>query len=559
MPSSFDVPDWLKDHQDLRARDIKLFQGMKLDGNIFCTARPYGSTIPQFVVKVLDPATEESSINERLQDNPSPPNHGLPSEVISSEPRLLVMPYVDNLGMLVFVDRPTSFIIDIFHQIVEVLLPLLRTDARALTSGRVQGVEYLHQLRIAHLDICFDNVACALPHQAASDARLVEGRVYLIDFHTSRQLSLGPGRQPPIVLPPSQEKKPPGVAMLDPYSFDVYCTGKLMQEILMYTSLEEPDLPWIPRRFAQWLVGNERGCTVTLGRAMVWLRASSAPPASCALFILSVVLSAIPVSLSALSATNTLLTDPPRESNGLTDVVQWDTYSLFVHDQRVFLHSGEFHTFRLPVPDLWLDIFQKMVAAGLNGVRRAPSFSIYIHMGATNPSRRVVDFNDWRALQPIFDAAKLAGIFVTLRPGKFSFAPLPCSLLQINAETTAGGIAHWITSEVAGDTRTNATDWTAAYEPYVSGITEAVVPNQVSQGGPVLFVQIDNEFNQTAPHAAYFAQLEEQYRDGGVVVPLTYNDPGEGDNFINGTGAVDLYGFQDNHPQGLKLDSVQPS
>lgn len=33
--------------------------------------------------------------------------------------------------------------------------------------------------------------------------------------------------------------------------------------------------------------------------------------------------------------------------------------------------SGEFHTFRLPVPDLWLDIFQKMVAAGLNGVRCA--------------------------------------------------------------------------------------------------------------------------------------------------------------------------------------------
>ena len=34
-----------------------------------------------------------------------------------------------------------------------------------------------------------------------------------------------------------------------------------------------------------------------------------------------------------------------------------------------FSSSGEFHTFRLPVPDLWLDIFQKMVAAGLNGVR----------------------------------------------------------------------------------------------------------------------------------------------------------------------------------------------
>ena len=81
-------------------------------------------------------------------------------------------------------------------------------------------------------DICDGNVAYAMPHQAETDARLVEGKVYLIDFHTSRQLSLGPGQQPPIVLPPSQEEKPAGVTTLDPYSFDVYCAGKLMQELL---------------------------------------------------------------------------------------------------------------------------------------------------------------------------------------------------------------------------------------------------------------------------------------------------------------------------------------
>lgn len=30
---------------------------------------------------------------------------------------------------------------------------------------------------------------------------------------------------------------------------------------MQFTFLEEPDYPWIPRRYAQWLVGNERGCT----------------------------------------------------------------------------------------------------------------------------------------------------------------------------------------------------------------------------------------------------------------------------------------------------------
>lgn len=42
---------------------------------------------------------------------------------------------------------------------------------------------------------------------------------------------------------------------------------------------------------------------------------------------------------------------------------------MFVLYKDTLYSSGEFHTFRLPVPDLWLDIFQKMVAAGMNGVR----------------------------------------------------------------------------------------------------------------------------------------------------------------------------------------------
>ncbi len=63
--------------------------------------------------------------------------------------------------------------------------------------------------------------------------------MYIIDFHTSQQLALGPGNQPPIVLPPSQEKKPLGVTTLDPYSFDVYCAGKTMQFALKVSEMHD--------------------------------------------------------------------------------------------------------------------------------------------------------------------------------------------------------------------------------------------------------------------------------------------------------------------------------
>ncbi|KAI0687065.1 glycoside hydrolase superfamily [Earliella scabrosa] len=237
-----------------------------------------------------------------------------------------------------------------------------------------------------------------------------------------------------------------------------------------------------------------------------------------------------------LSSPLTILTgaaEPPRKTNGYTDVVTWDNYTLWVHDQRVFLHGGEFHSFRLPVPELWLDIFQKMSAAGLNHV------SIYVHMGASNPSRDVVDFDDWRALKPIYEAASQTGLFLNVRPGPY-----------INAETSAGGVSHWTTTEIAGTLRTNASDWTEAWKPYIDGIIKESEPYLVTHGGPIVAFQIDNEYSQSEIRGQYFELLKKQYRDGGIVVPLTYNDPNQRRAFINGTGAVDIYGL-DAYPQGF--------
>ncbi|EEB91156.1 hypothetical protein MPER_10530, partial [Moniliophthora perniciosa FA553] len=156
-----------------------------------------------------------------------------------------------------------------------------------------------------------------------------------------------------------------------------------------------------------------------------------------------------------------------------TEDINFDNYSLILQGQRVFLHSGEFHTFRLPVPSLWPDILQKFKAAGLNGV------SVYTHMGLINPSRGVVDFDDYRALKPLYEAALQAGIWIVLRPGPY-----------INAETTAGGLAHWTTTEVAGNLRTNDTDWRAAWQDYILGIINETRDFQISNGGPVVAIQL---------------------------------------------------------------------
>ncbi|EIN12800.1 glycoside hydrolase family 35 protein [Punctularia strigosozonata HHB-11173 SS5] len=225
----------------------------------------------------------------------------------------------------------------------------------------------------------------------------------------------------------------------------------------------------------------------------------------------------------------------------ITHQVRWDNYSLILRGQRVFLNSGEFHPFRLPVPGLWPDILQKFKAAGFNAV------SIYTHMGLINPAPHVIDMDGWRSVEAFYDAAKDAGLWVVLRPGPY-----------INAETTAGGFAHWLTAEVSGTLRTNASDFHAAWQDYIEAIINVTIPYQITRGGPVIAIQIDNEYSQYdygEEGAQYFAQLEDAYRASDIVVPLTYNDPGQYKNFVNGTGAADIYGL-DAYPQ--RFDCSNP-
>ena len=54
----------------------------------------------------------------------------------------------------------------------------------------------------------------------------------------------------------------------------------------------------------------------------------------------------------------------PLKNNGNTDLVEWDHYSMTVNGQRLIVWSGEVHYWRIPVPELWVDILQKIKAAG---------------------------------------------------------------------------------------------------------------------------------------------------------------------------------------------------
>ena len=213
--------------------------------------------------------------------------------------------------------------------------------------------------------------------------------------------------------------------------------------------------------------------------------------------------------------------------------VTFDGYSFMVDGQRTYLWSGEFHYFRLPSPSLWLDIFQKMKAAGFNAT------SLYFDWGYHSPAPGEYDFTGVRDVDLLLDMAQQAGLYVIARPAPY-----------INAEVDGGGLpTGWRPprATTARPTRSSS----SANDQWLTQIDRIMARHQLTNGtGSVIAYQVENEYyNGSAAGRAYMQHLEDKARADGITVPLTGNNNG---TFNSGTGALDVDG-PGLLPAGLQL------
>ncbi|MGW3958959.1 beta-galactosidase [Amycolatopsis sp. NPDC005003] len=211
--------------------------------------------------------------------------------------------------------------------------------------------------------------------------------------------------------------------------------------------------------------------------------------------------------------------------------VTYDGYSFLVDGNRTYLWSGEFHSYRLPSPDLWLDIFQKMKAAGFNAT------SLYFDWGYHSPRQGVYDFSGIRDLDKLLDMAQQAGLYVIARPGPY-----------INAEVDGGGFPTWL-STTPGHTRSADPLYLKYSDEWQTQIDRIIARHQLTNGtGSVLAYQVENEYyNGNADGRAYMQHLEDKARADGITVPLVGNNNG---TFNAGEAALDV-DAADSYPQGF--------
>ena len=177
--------------------------------------------------------------------------------------------------------------------------------------------------------------------------------------------------------------------------------------------------------------------------------------------------------------------------------------------------SGAVHYFRIP-PSLWEDRLRRVRALGLNTVETYVAWNYH----ERTPGR--IDFTGPRDLARFITIAGELGLDVIVRPGPY-----------ICAEWDFGGLPAWLIAEGAA-LRTSDPAFLAAADAWLDAVIAVVAPLQSTHGGPVVGVQVENEYGSYGSDASYLAHLRDGLVARGIDTWLFTSDGPGPDWLTNG-------------------------
>lgn len=168
--------------------------------------------------------------------------------------------------------------------------------------------------------------------------------------------------------------------------------------------------------------------------------------------------------------------------------------------------SGALHYFRIH-PDLWADRIRKARLMGLNTIET------YVAWNAHEPQKGSWREDDGLDLGRFLDLIAAEGMHAIVRPGPY-----------ICAEWDNGALPAWLFRDPEVGVRRSEPHYLAAVSDYLRRVYAIVAPRQIDAGGPVVLVQIENEYGAYGSDKEYLAELVRVTRDSGITVPLTTID-----------------------------------
>ncbi|MFJ3383668.1 MULTISPECIES: beta-galactosidase family protein [unclassified Curtobacterium] len=168
--------------------------------------------------------------------------------------------------------------------------------------------------------------------------------------------------------------------------------------------------------------------------------------------------------------------------------------------------SGAIHYFRVH-PDLWADRIRKARLMGLNTIET------YVAWNAHEATPGTFDFTDGLDLGRFLDLVAAEGMHAIVRPGPY-----------ICAEWTNGGLPYWLFADGTVGIRRDEPQFLAAVSRYLDALAPILVPRQIDAGGPIVLVQVENEYGAYGSDPVYLTKLEQMHRAIGLTVPFTSVD-----------------------------------
>ncbi|KAM9079567.1 beta-galactosidase-1-like protein 3 isoform 2-T2 [Megaptera novaeangliae] len=179
-------------------------------------------------------------------------------------------------------------------------------------------------------------------------------------------------------------------------------------------------------------------------------------------------------------------------------------FTLEGHEFLIF--GGSIHYFRVPRV-YWRDRLLKLRACGFNTV------TTYVPWNLHEPERGRFDFSGNLDLEAFVLLAAEVGLWVILRPG-----PYICSEMDL------GGLPSRLLQDPASQLRTTNHSFVEAINKYFDHLIARVVPLQYRKGGPVIAVQVENEYGSFYKDKAYMPYLHQALLRRGIVELLLTAD-----------------------------------
>lgn len=173
--------------------------------------------------------------------------------------------------------------------------------------------------------------------------------------------------------------------------------------------------------------------------------------------------------------------------------------------------SGAIHYFRV-MPQYWKDRLEKLKAMGCNTVET------YVPWNMHEPYEGNFCFEGILDIKQFIELAGELGLWVIVRPSPY-----------ICAEWEFGGLPAWLLKEDGIRLRSSDPKFLGYVKHYYKKLFEILTPLQIQTGGPIILLQIENEYGYYGDNTQYLLALKEMMIQEGAQVPFVTSDGPWGD------------------------------